>query len=56
MSFAAGRFGSPGMVIIEPRIATTNPAPAFNLNSRTGRSKPDGARRFLHHAKTSIVF
>ena len=34
--FAAGTFGSPGMVIMSPQMATMNPAPLEVLTSRTG--------------------
>ena len=40
---AAGRIGSPGIVIIEPQTATMNPAPELSLNSRIGRVNPVGA-------------
>ena len=35
MRSAAGTFGSPGIVIIAPGIATTNPAPALTYTSLT---------------------
>src|SRR6266850_7514543 len=34
--FADGIFGSPGMVMMSPQIATTNSAPADKRTSRTG--------------------
>ena len=33
--FAAGTFGSPGMVMMSPQIMTTNSAPAARRTSRT---------------------
>ena len=44
---AAGRFGSPGMVITSPVRATTKPAPVLGTNSRMVMSKPEGAPRRL---------
>jgi hypothetical protein len=35
IAFADGTFGSPGMVMISPQIATTNSAPAESRTSRT---------------------
>ena len=43
MELAAGTRGRPGMVIMAPQMATTKPAPAESLSSRTGISKPLGA-------------
>ena len=43
MSRAAGLDGRPGIVIIEPQIATTKPAPALRRNSLIGRLNPLGA-------------
>ena len=43
---AAGTFGSPGMVIISPESATTNPAPALTLTLRMVSVKPSGAPSF----------
>ena len=40
---AAGTLGNPGIVIIEPVKATTNPAPADNLTSLIVISKSSGA-------------
>src|SRR5690349_15080486 len=40
---AAGTFGRPGMSIMSPATATTNPAPAERRTSRTGNSDPWGA-------------
>ena len=39
---AAGRLGSPGMVIIFPQTGTIMPAPADNRISRTVRRQPLG--------------
>ena len=44
---AAGTFGSPGMVIISPESATTNPAPALTLTLRMVSVKPSGAPSFF---------
>lgn len=43
MDSAAGVRGNPGIVIISPQIATTNPAPAANRTSRMGTICPVGA-------------
>ncbi len=43
MRSAAGALGSPGIVMISPQIATTNPAPADSLTSRIGSTWPSGA-------------
>ena len=40
---AAGTRGRPGAAIMSPVIATTNPAPALQRNSRTFNSKFRGA-------------
>ena len=42
---ALGTLGRPGIVMISPQIATTNPAPALRRTSRTGTEKPVGAPR-----------
>ena len=39
---AAGFFGNPGIVMIDPVTATRNPAPADSLTSRTVTVNPDG--------------
>src|SRR5262249_45116513 len=40
---ADGTRGRPGIVMMSPQIATTNPAPADSRTSRTGSVKPSGA-------------
>ena len=45
MRSAAGTFGKPGMVMIEPVRATTKPAPALTFTSRTVTVEPSGAPR-----------
>ena len=42
-----GVLGRPGMVMISPQMATTKPAPAESLTSRTGTTWPVGAPRRL---------
>ena len=44
---AAGTFGRPGIVIIEPVNATMNPAPEDNLTSLIVITKSSGALRTL---------
>ena len=44
--YAAGCFGSPGIVIISPVRATINPAPADRRTSRTVSVKPFGLPSF----------
>ena len=44
---AAGFFGSPGIVMMEPVSATTKPAPAHTYASRTVRSNPSGRPSFF---------
>ena len=43
MFSAAGTFGRPGMVMMSPVRATTNPAPADTFTLRTVMVKPLGA-------------
>ena len=43
MSMAAGCLGRPGIVMIEPQITTTKPAPAESRTSRTFIVNPSGA-------------
>ena len=43
MALAAGTRGKPGMVMMSPQIATTNPAPADRRTSRTANTWPSGA-------------
>jgi len=45
--FAAGFFGSPGIVMMLPVSATTNPAPADSLSSRTVILKFSGLPSFV---------
>lgn len=42
MRSAAGSFGSPGIVMMSPHCATTNPAPADARTSLTWMRKPRG--------------
>ena len=42
MRSAAGTTGRPGMSIISPAIATTNPAPLLTTTSRILKGKPSG--------------
>ena len=44
---AAGLFGIPGMVMMSPQRATTNPAPALIERSVTVRGKPFGRPKSL---------
>jgi len=43
MCSEAGTFGSPGIVMIDPVIATMNSAPLHNRNCLTVNVCPDGA-------------
>jgi hypothetical protein len=47
MAFAAGTFGSPGIVMMSPQMATMNSAPAESLTSRTCSTWPLGAPSFF---------
>ena len=47
MPSAAGTFGNPGIVIIVPVMATTNPAPAETQTSRMWNGKPSGLPRIV---------
>ena len=42
MRSAAGSFGNPGMVMMSPHCATTNPAPAAGYTSFTVMRNPVG--------------
>jgi len=43
IELAAGTFGKPGIVIIDPQTTTTNSAPEDNLTSLIGISWLEGA-------------
>ena len=47
MFSAAGTRGRPGIVMMAPVFATTKPAPALTVSSRTVMRKPSGAPRTL---------